>query len=303
MNAEELPNKIFKVKKNLNAIILAHNYQSQDIQRAADLVGDSLELALAARDTSADILIVCGVTFMAETAKILNPGKRVFIPKIEAGCPLADFLTPHQIEEERRNHPDAAVVVYINSSAACKAAADIVCTSGNAVQVVRSLPHSRILFGPDSNLAGFVRKQLPDKEIIPIPATGHCYVHQSFTNEDILKARKIGGKIIAHPECTAPIQRAADIVASTGKMIKIIEESEEETWHVFTEEGMIFRLKTLFPNKTFYSYENAVCKDMRMTTSVDLLQCLQNLIGEVTVEEDVLQKARISLDLMLEASL
>lgn len=299
MNQRNKKTTIQGLKQKLNAVILAHNYQSPEIHAVADVIGDSLELALAARDSSADILIVCGVMFMAETAKILNPDRRVFIPAPDAGCPLAGFLTPDLIREQREKHPDAAVAIYINSTAACKAVADIVCTSGNAVQVVRSLPQQRILFGPDSNLAAFVREQVSEKEIIPMPEGGHCYVHQSFTPDDLRKAREMGGVIIAHPECPEMIRRGADIVASTGRMISIIREGESRIWHIFTEEGMIKRLQALFPDRTFY-HPGAVCTDMRMTTIADLLTCMQGLTGEVLIPDETRLAARRSLDRMLE---
>lgn len=302
MIAEDLPQLIQKTKADMRAKILAHNYQLPEIHRVADVIGDSLELALAARDADADMLVVCGVTFMAETAKILNPEKRVFIPVPEAGCPLAGFLTPALIQERRQEYPDAAVVVYVNSSAACKAVADIVCTSGNAVKVVRSLPHTRILFGPDANLAGYVQEQISEKEIIPLPVNGHCYVHRLFTDEDIRAARETGGLIIAHPECQENIRHKTDIVASTGRMIQIIQEHDETVWHIFTEEGMVKRLRSLFPDKKFYSKETAVCSDMRITTLKDLYRCLQNLQGEIHLDRVMQISARRSLDRMLEVS-
>ena len=302
MNPAEVKTSIQRDKRDKNAVILAHNYQAAGIHAVADVVGDSLELALAARNTDAKILVVCGVTFMAETAKILNPDKRVFVPVPQAGCPLAEYLTPELMQQYRLSYPDAAFILYINSTAACKAHADVICTSGNAVQIVRSLPHSRVLFGPDANLAAFVRQQVPEKEIIPVPGEGHCYVHQSFTSEDITKAREKGGTIIAHPECPENIQQGADIVASTGKMIRIITKSEENIWYIFTEGNMVERLRLLFPEKVFYQSEHAVCKDMRLTTVEDLKGCLQNLSGEILINPDIQQKARRSLERMLEAS-
>ncbi|PWR70035.1 quinolinate synthase [Methanospirillum lacunae] len=300
--APDTSQKIRRIKTELNAKILAHNYQVAEIQDVADVVGDSLELALAAKRSDADILIVCGVRFMAETAKILNPDKRVFIPVQDAGCPLADFLTPELILEYRQKYPDAAVVVYVNSSAACKAAADVVCTSGNAVSIVQSLPHLRILFGPDANLAGYVQEQIPQKEIIIMPTDGHCYVHQQFSLEDINNARKTGGLILAHPECPKLIRHKADIVASTGKMIKIIEQSDERVWHIFTEEAMVVRLRSLFPDKKIIGVKDAVCKDMRKTTIEDLIRCITNLQNEMEINKDTFVSARRSLDRMLDAS-
>jgi quinolinate synthase len=299
MSTKEINRDILRKKKELNAVILAHNYQSPEIHAIADIVGDSLELALAARDTCADILIICGVVFMAETAKILNPEKRVFIPIPKAGCPLADYLTPDMIRKAKVNHPDAKVVVYVNSSAACKSEADIVCTSGNAEKIVRSLPNKDILFGPDANLADHVQMLLPEKQIIPMPKEGHCYVHQSFTLDDISQARNIGGKIMAHPECPQIIRASADIIASTGKMIQIIQDSGENIWHIFTEEGMVKRLKTIFPDKIFYHPLHAVCKDMKKTTLNDIRSCLYTLQGEIILDTQTLKTAKKSLERML----
>ncbi|MDD1728094.1 MAG: quinolinate synthase NadA [Methanospirillum sp.] len=293
---------IHHLKIELHAKILAHNYQIPEVHAVADIIGDSLELALAARTTDAEILVVCGVSFMAETAKILNPEKRVFIPVPDAGCPLAEYLTPDIIAKYQQKYPEAAVVVYVNSSSACKAATDIVCTSGNALRIIRSLPHTTIIFGPDTNLAGYVREQVPDKEIIAIPANGHCYVHQQFTSDDIRTAREMGGMILAHPECPEHIRHNADIVASTGKMIQIITETDEPVWHIFTEEGMAKRLQALFPNKKFYSNKNAICRDMHKTTASDIIRSLQNLQGEIILDEESTRSARRALERMLKAS-
>ncbi len=299
MITEEINRDILRKKEELNAVILAHNYQSPEIHAIADIVGDSLELALAARDTYADNLIICGVVFMAETAKILNPEKRVFIPIPEAGCPLADYLTPDMIHKAKVNHPDANVVVYVNSSAACKSEADIVCTSGNAERVVKSLPNKDILFGPDANLADHVQMMLPEKQIILMPKEGHCYVHQSFTLDDISQARSIGGRIMAHPECSPIIRAGADIIASTGKMIQIIQDSDENIWHIFTEEGMVKRLNIIFPDKKFYHPLHSVCKDMKKTTLNDIRRCLYTLQGEIILDTQTLKTAKKSLERML----
>ncbi len=300
--ADQNIQKINQIKGEIHAKILAHNYQIPEVHAVADIIGDSLELALAARDTDADVLIVCGVRFMAETAKLLNPEKKVLIPVPHAGCPLADYLTPELIRDSKKQYPDAAVVVYVNSSAECKSVADIVCTSGNAVTIVKSLPHNRIIFGPDANLAGYVREQVPEKVIITIPEDGHCYVHQQFSQEDIRGARQIGGTILVHPECPEIIRHQADIVASTGKMIRIIMEHDELVWHIFTEEGMVMRLRSLFPDKEFHSVQSAVCEDMRKTTTGDILRCLESLQGEIILDQDSSELARRSLDRMLDAS-
>ena len=187
-----MEDEIRALKSRKNAVILAHNYQPMEIQALADVVGDSLELAVKAKETGADLIVVCGVRFMAETAKILNPNRKVVIPVEDAGCPLADFLTPDLIREAKERYPDAAVVVYVNSTAESKALADITCTSANAVRVVASLQNDEILFGPDANLAAYVQRELPDKRIIPLPPGGHCYVHTGFSLADVEAARKRG---------------------------------------------------------------------------------------------------------------
>jgi quinolinate synthase len=215
-----IPERIRALRKERDAVILAHNYQRPEIQDIADIVGDSLELAVSAKETSAAVIVLCGVDFMAETAKILNPGKTVLLPVKDATCPMAHQLTPDMIREARRVHPDASVVLYVNSTAESKALADIVCTSANAVRVVRSLASREILFGPDCNLAAYVQNLVPEKEIIPLPADGHCYVHDAFTLHDLEEARKRGGKIICHPECRPEIQEGADVIASTGGMVR-----------------------------------------------------------------------------------
>lgn len=210
----EMEIRALKIRKN--AIIMAHNYQPLEIQALADVVGDSLELAVRAKEAKADLIVVCGVRFMAETAKILNPERKVVIPVPDAGCPLADFLTPEMIREAKERHPDAAVVVYVNSTAESKALADVTCTSANAVKVVASLKNDTILFGPDSNLAAYVQRELPEKTIIPLPPGGHCYVHTGFTLADVEAARRKGSMVVCHPECRPEIQEQADLVASTG---------------------------------------------------------------------------------------
>lgn len=301
MTGPGIVEQIRALTAELNAVILAHNYQLPEIHAVADVIGDSLELSLAARETRAEILVVCGVLFMAETAKLLNPDRTVLIPVPDAGCPLACFLTPETIREYRRKMPDAAVVVYVNSTAACKAEADIVCTSGNAARIVSSLTEDRILFGPDRNLASWVSSVVTGKEIIPMPPDGHCYVHQTYSVDDIRKARETGGVIITHPECPLEIRDLSDIVASTGKMVNVIRERPEKVWHIFTEEGMAKRLASLFPDRTFHQ-PGGVCTDMKKTTITDLLTCLQRRETGIIIPEGIRDAARRSVDRMLDAS-
>ncbi len=288
---------IRSLKSEKNAIILAHNYQLPEIQDAADVVGDSLELAMAAKETGADIIVFCGVQFMAETAKILNPSKKVLLPVKDAGCPLADQLTPDLLEEARRAHPGAMVVLYINSTAECKAYADVICTSANAVKVVRSLPAREIIVGPDSNLAAYIQDRIPEKRIIPVPPSGHCYVHEAFTDEDVRAARLRGGKIICHPECRPEIQKQSDLIASTGGMIR--NAPIADLWNIFTEREMGYRLKTLYPEKTFHIKESAICEDMKRISLAELETSLENEIYEVVLPEEVMRRALGAIERMI----
>ena len=289
--------KVIRYKEERDAVILAHNYQLPEVQAVADFVGDSLELAIRAKETEKPVIVFCGVDFMAETAKILNPEKKVIMPVKEATCPLARQLTPGMIREARRIHPDSAVVVYVNSTAECKAEADIVCTSANAVNVVRSLPQRTVIFGPDANLAAYVQKQLPDRKIVPLPATGHCYVHTYFSPRDVEAARRSGGLVICHPECSMEVQEASDKVASTGGMVRSAPEGEK--WHVLTERDMAHRLRTLYPDRTFVEAPGALCHDMKLTTLDALLHALRTGEYEVTLKKDVMDRAREAIERMI----
>lgn len=288
---------IRKLKHEKDAVILAHNYQLPEIQDVADFVGDSLELAIRATSVTERMIVFCGVLFMAETAKILNPEKKVILPVLEAGCPLADQLTPGMLMQAKQEHPGAGVVVYVNSTAECKAVADIVCTSANAVAVVRSLDADEVIFGPDANLAAFVQRSVPEKTIIPVPPTGHCYVHTGFSLHDIEEARTRGGRIVCHPECPREVQERADVIASTGGMVRVAEESE--LWHVFTEKEMGYRLKTLYPERTFVTKEGAICRDMKLTTLEALRHALEAEEYEITVPGPVMEKARGAIERMI----
>lgn len=295
MNCRE---EIQSLKKRKKAIILAHNYQTPEIQDMADVIGDSLELAIAAKETDAAIIVFCGVDFMAETAKILNPEKKVLIPAKDATCPLAAQLTPAMIIAARKQYPAAAVVLYINSTAECKAHADVICTSANAVKVVRSLPSREVIVGPDANLAAYIQDNVPEKCIIPLPAHGNCYVHQMFSEEDIREARLRGGKIVCHPECRPEIQRKSDLVASTGGMVRSAPDSG--TWNVFTEKDMGYRLRTLYPGTIFYTREDAVCEDMKKISLEDLRASLEREQYEVVLPPGVMERARFAIERMIE---
>jgi quinolinate synthase len=288
--------KALKVKRN--AVILAHNYQRPEIQDAADFIGDSLDLSIEARKTGAAVIVFCGVDFMAETAKILSPEKTVLMPVREATCPMAHQLTAKMIREAKEVHPGAKVVLYINSTAEAKASADIICTSANAVNVVRSLSAGEILFGPDCNLASYVQALIPEKKIVPIPPGGHCYVHEAFDREDLEEARERGGLIICHPECRPEIRAGSDVIASTGGMVRAAPEAS--VWNVFTEREMTYRLKTLYPDRTFHAKEEAVCTDMKKTRLNDLYLSLKRMQYEVTIDPEIMAKAGLALEKMIE---
>jgi quinolinate synthase len=295
MNCRE---EIETLKKSKNALVLSHNYQPPEIQDMADVVGDSLELAIAAKETKARIIVFCGVDFMAETAKILNPEKKVLIPVKDATCPLAAQLTPEMIIEARRTYPSAKVVLYINSTAECKAYADVICTSANAVKVVRSVSSHEVIVGPDANLAAYIQDNVPEKCIIPLPAQGNCYVHQMFSEDDIREARLRGGKIVCHPECRPEIQKMADLVASTGGMVRSAPEAG--TWNVLTEKDMGYRLRTLYPDRIFYTREDAVCEDMKKIHLEDLLASLKSEQYEIILPSEVMERARSAIEKMIE---
>ena len=295
MNLKE---EISRLKKEKNAVILAHNYQSGEVQRIADFVGDSLELARKATQIASDIIVFAGVDFMAETAAILNPDKKVFIPSQIASCEMARFLTPEIIKKYREEYPNAQVVLYVNSTAACKALADITCTSANAVKVVNSLDSDVVLFGPDANLAYYV-SQRTDKKIVPMPPNGHCYVHTNLGAENVRR----DGVLMVHPECSPDLQKIADVIASTGGMIKYVRNSDAKRFVVATERDMVERLKMEFPDREFVpAWENAICLGMKQITLKGVYESLKNEKYLVKVPDDIASKSRRAIERMLEVS-
>lgn len=298
--AGELTEKIKELKKEKNAVILAHNYQLPEVQDIADFVGDSLELAKKAVNVDADIIVFAGVDFMAETAKILNPDKKVLIPSKNATCAMARMLKVEDILKVKRQYPEAPVVLYVNTLAEAKAYADVVCTSANAAKIVSCLEADTIIFGPDKNLAAYVSR-MTGKRVIPVPKTGHCFVHVMFTRENIIEAKKKypNAKIMVHPECEPEVQDLADIIASTGGMVK--RACEHDEWIVFTEREMTYRLSKLYPNKKFYpGRKDAVCYGMK---AIDLQKVYESLLYEryeVHVPERIANKARRAIEKMFE---
>jgi len=291
---------ILKLKKEKDAVILAHNYQIPQIQDIADFVGDSLELARKAKETKASIIVLCGVRFMAETAKILNPEKKVFLPAADAGCPLADMASFDDVVEMKKKYPDAYVVSYVNTSAEVKSVSDVCCTSSNAATVVKNVPSDTVIFLPDKNLGYFVKKQVPQKQLIIWD--GHCFVHRQFRIEDLEQARQKypDAEIIVHPECDPEIQDNADFVLSTSGMLKRASISPKKVFVIGTEQGLLHRLKKENPGKEFFSPGCArTCFNMKKTTLDLLKDCLENEKNEIILPDEIMEKARKALEAMI----
>ena len=294
--------EIQELKKQRNAVILAHNYQRPEIFEVADFIGDSLELARQATRVDADVIVFCGVHFMAESAKILNPEKTVLLPDLRAGCSLADSVTAERLaerkEELRRIYPDLAVVSYVNTTADVKAESDVCCTSSNAVQIANALPNRHILFVPDENLARYVQ-QNSDKTIIAWD--GNCYVHHQITPEQIMsvKEKLPHVKVLAHPECRADVLELADAVLSTSGMVRYATESTASEFLVVTECGLSDRLLLELPEKKFYK-ACKLCQYMKMITLEGTLKSLQLMRHEIILDEDVRRHAEKALRKMFE---
>lgn len=297
---EDLKNKIRELAKEKNAVILAHNYQRPEVQDAADFVGDSLELSIRARDTDADIIVFCGVHFMAETAKILSPQKKVVMPRVDAGCPMADMVTAEGLEAEKAKYPDFKVVTYINSSAVVKAISDACCTSANAVNVVKNIESDKIFFVPDRNLGNFVSRFVQKKIIC---WKGFCPTHERLKVEDIIRKKEDypQAKVLVHPECRPEVVDIADRALSTSGIIKFCREDDGQTYIIGTEEGILHRLKKENPQKTFIlASDKLVCPNMKLTSIEDLYNELLSLTNEVTVPDNTITAARKALDRMYE---
>ncbi|MEL7670320.1 quinolinate synthase NadA [Methanobacterium sp.] len=297
--------EIKRLKKEKNAIILAHNYQTGDMQEIADFVGDSLELCIKASEIDkSDIVVFCGVDFMAETAAILNPDKKILIPDTQAKCPMACMLNAEEVKKFKKMYPDTAAVLYVNTLAEAKAEAEILCTSSNAVKVVESIPQEKILFGPDRNLAWYVSKKV-NKEIIPMPSKGYCYVHKLFDLGDLhfLRSKYHDAEILVHPECDPEVQNFADNVLSTGGMIRHVARSPKKTFIIGTEVDMVTRLKRENPDKTFIpALNDAICDNMKLYTIGNVKNCLLNGEYVVEVDKSIAEKAKVAIKRMIEVS-
>jgi quinolinate synthase len=291
--------EIIVLKKEHKAVILAHNYQIGPIQDIADRVGDSLELSRAAAGIDCEVIIFCGVDFMAETASILSPDKKVVLPAVGAWCPMAHMINADQLREIKDAYPEAATVCYVNSTAEVKAESDICCTSANGVAVVNSLDQDQVIFVPDGNLAKYVARHTK-KEIIPW--NGYCYVHDRYTPEEVLEARRLHpeAEVLVHPECRPEVIDLADYVYSTSGMGRHAQRSNASGFIIGTEVGMLYRLKKENPNKEFYPLsEKAICENMKKTDLGKVLMALQTLEPQVKVPEEISNKARRSIERML----
>lgn len=287
-------------KDRRNAIILAHYYQHPEIQDIADFVGDSLELARTARDTEADVIVFCGVKFMAETAKMLNPTKTVLLPIADAGCPMADMITARDVLQLRAAHPLAAVMCYVNSNVDVKAVSDVCCTSANALRIAKSLPEQEIIFVPDQGLGGYIARALPEKQFIL--AQGYCPTHWQITAQEVsaFRAAHPQAQVLIHPECNSDVLTLADFVGSTSQIIKKAQQSPAEEFLIVTESGVLHQLSKLCPQKRFFSLDGdrALCPDMKKIQLDNVLAALENLQYATTVDEELITKALPSLERM-----
>lgn len=304
----DLFDEIEKLKKEKNAVILAHYYQESDIQDVADYIGDSLGLSQQAAKTDADIIVFAGVHFMAETAKILSPTKKVLLPDIKAGCSLADSCPPHLFKKFKENYPDHLVITYVNCTAELKALSDIVCTSSNAIGIVESLPaDQKIIFGPDKNLGAYVAKKTGRDLVL---WNGACMVHEIFSREKItkLKERYPNAKLLAHPECEDVILQMADYIGSTTGILKYATSHPDKEFIVATEPGIIHQMQKENPDKVFIPAppnNNCACNDcphMKRNTLEKLYLCLKNESPEITVPADIIERAVKPIERMLDIS-
>jgi quinolinate synthase len=304
----DFKNGFLKLKKEKNAILLAHYYQADEIQEIADYVGDSLGLSQQAEKSDADIIVFAGVHFMAETAKILNPSTKVLIPDMDAGCSLADNCPIDKFSDFIKKHPDHKVISYINCSAEVKAVSDVICTSGNAVQIVESFPvGQKIIFAPDKNLGGYIN-QLTGRDMVLWDGT--CEVHDILQTEAVinLKIAHPDAKLIAHPECKAQVLALADFIGSTTALLNFTVKDDTKKYIVATETGILYQMKKSSPGKEFIivpSDETCSCNDcpyMKLNTMQKLYLCLKNESPEIRLEQDIVDKARIPIERMLEIS-
>nr|WP_315024862.1 quinolinate synthase NadA [uncultured Aminipila sp.] len=296
-----LVKKIQKLKEEKNAVILAHYYVNDEVQAIADYIGDSYYLSKIATEVPQETIVLCGVTFMGESAKLLNPQKTVLIPDVTANCPMANMASIHKISAVKNEYPDVAVVCYINSTAELKAHSDVCVTSANALKIVEALPNKNIYFIPDENLGRFVASQLPDKNFIF--NDGFCHVHADITKNDALKAKDIypGAMILVHPECTPDVVNLGDYVGSTSGIISFATESPCNEFIICTEIGVLYQLKHKNPSKHFYTANSRqCCSDMKKISLQKVYDVLKNNTNIVNLKEDIKSSASVPLNRMLE---
>lgn len=293
--------KIRQIKKEKNAVILAHYYVPDEVQAIADYIGDSFYLSKVAKDTDADMIVFCGVSFMGESAAILNPEKKVLMPDMHADCAMAHMVDLKRIEELRREYEDLAVVCYINSTAEIKSYSDVCVTSANAIKVVENLPNENIFFIPDGNLGRYVKEQLPQKNVIL--NDGYCPIHAAMTKEEVLaeKEKHPNAKFLVHPECTKELLDEADYIGSTSGIIHFVAKDDGDEYIIGTEIGVFYELKKQNPEKKFYTLQKPpVCADMKFVTLEKVLDVLERETNVVTVSEELREKALLPLERMLE---
>lgn len=297
-NTFDLKNSILKLKKEKNALILAHLYQNPEIQEIADFTGDSYYLSKVARDSDSNLIIFCGVRFMADSAKILSPEKTVILPAQDAGCPMADMAIPEDLKEMIEKHPDALKVCYINSSYEVKALCDVSVTSSSAIEILKNIDNNKILFLPDKNLGGYISEFFPEKEFIFW--NGFCPTHHRLEKESVLECKKKhpDALILSHPECKKDIREISDYIGSTSGIIKFATENECSEFIICTESGILYSLEKNNPNKEFYFPESIVCPNMKKTTLEDVYQALSGNVNEIVLDEDIRKKALVSLENM-----
>lgn len=299
----EPQDRIKKLKQDKNAVILAHNYEPPEIQDIADLTGDSLELSRQAADTTAEVIVFCGVHFMAETAAILNPEKTVLLPNPDAGCPMADMITARDVRTVKEQHPGAPIISYVNSSAAVKAESTICCTSANCVQVVESFKSADTVYmAPDKNLALYAARH-SDKHILHWD--GYCPIHNGLTAETVRrqKDRHPDALFLAHPECPPEILDMADLVTSTSGMLRFVSESEHRSFIIGTEAGILYPMQKQNPDKQFFpASEQMLCPDMKKISLVDVISSLETLQPRITVAEEIRVKALTAVERMIAIS-
>lgn len=296
----DMISEINKLRREKNAVIVAHNYQIDEVQDLADVVGDSFRLSQYCASSDYQTVVFCGVHFMAESAKILSPEKTILLPEIDAGCPMADMVTAEALREEKKKYPNAATVCYINSSAAVKAECDICCTSSNALRVIRSLPQKEILFVPDQNLGHYIAQQVPEK-IIHL-WRGFCVTHHRYKASDAEAARRLhpDALLLVHPECRPEVVQMADFTGSTAEIIAYVQKSTHQKFLIGTEMGVLHKMAGENPDKVFYMLSQGfLCPNMKKTSVSSVYQALKQMRYEITVDRKVAEGARKALEAML----